>query len=448
MSDRTFIFQACAFDAPQGVLTFNYAFENGPSFEERIVVGVPSRTLSAGDTAALESAIRLLFLLAGVSYYKAFVPPRLECRAFALDAELAAFVTKVYEKGLAEFAFRNELDLNGKINFQTADAPRASAQRLSLPRRALVPVGGGKDSVVSIEGLRAMGEEMSLFVLASPGDLPKPIADSIRVAGLPHIHAARTISPALIELNKLPGTYNGHIPITAIVSATALVCAILHGFDTVVLSNERSASAPNLSLGAHEINHQYSKSFEFETDLVTYVHDRISPDLAYFSLLRPLSECEIARRFAKLDAYHPVFRSCNTAFRQDPAKRGANWCCDCPKCRFVFLALAPFVPKAELTGIFGQDMLDQPDQIEGFAELAGLSQHKPFECVGEIEESALLLRQVLRMPQWAGDTVVANLGTRLEQSGPDFVTSYAKLFEFAPEHAVPPRYLEGLHACR
>ena len=447
MSDNAFIFESCAFDAPRGVLTFNYAFADGPAFEEQIVVGTPARTLGAAGTAALQSAIRLLYLLAGVSYYKAFVPPRLECRAFALDAELAAFVTKVYEKGLAEFAFRNELDLGGRINFRTEEAPQPPAQRLQLARRALVPVGGGKDSIVSIECLRAMGEEMSLFVLASPGNIPQPIADSIAVSGLPHIHAARTISPALIELNKQPGTYNGHIPITAIVSATALVCAILHGYDTVVLSNERSASAPNLSLGAHEINHQYSKSFEFETDLAAYVHKRISPDLAYFSLLRPLSECEIARRFAKLRAYHPVFRSCNTAFRQDPAKRGTNWCCDCPKCRFVFLALAPFVPKAELIGIFGQDMLDAPSQMEGFAELAGLSLHKPFECVGEIEESALLLRQARRMPEWSNDKVVASLGARLEMNAPDFAANYRKLFEFADEHAVPPRYLEGLHAC-
>ena len=137
----------------------------------------------------------------------------------------------------------------------------------------------------------------------------------------------------------------------------------------------------------------------------------------------------------------PVFRSCNTAFRQSPERRSSNWCCDCPKCRFVFLALAPFVDRQRLVATFGRDMLDDPAQIDGFAELCGLQRHKPFECVGEIEESAAVMAHLAAMAEWRDDAVVRALSPRLH--GGDL----AALFAPRGPHLVPPRYLAMLDAC-
>ena len=161
----------------------------------------------------------------------------------------------------------------------------------------------------------------------------------------------------------------------------------------------------------------------------------------YFSLLRPLTEVAIARRFARHAAYFPIFRSCNTAFRQSPERRSSNWCCDCPKCRFVFLALAPFVDRQRLFATFGHDMLDDPAQIDGFAELCGLQRHKPFECVGEIEESAAVMAHLAAMADWRDDAVVRALSPRL--NGGDL----AALFVPRGPHLVPERYLAMLDAC-
>ena len=161
----------------------------------------------------------------------------------------------------------------------------------------------------------------------------------------------------------------------------------------------------------------------------------------YFSLLRPLTEIAIARRFARHAAYFPVFRSCNTAFRQSPERRSSNWCCDCPKCRFVFLALAPFVDRQRLVATFGRDMLDDPAQIDGFAELCGLQRHKPFECVGEIEESATVMAHLAAMADWRDDAVVRALSPRLHGG------ELAALFAPRGPHLVPERYLAMLDAC-
>ena len=279
------------------------------------------------------------------------------------------------------------------------------------------------------------------MVLFALGDAA-PIDACIARAGLPFIRVRRRLDPALLALNRA-GALNGHVPVTGILSAITLAAAMLHGCDTVVMSNEHSASAPNLVVDGAPVNHQYSKSLEFEADLAGYLATRVSADIGYFSLLRPLSEIEIARRFARQRQYFDVFRSCNAAYRQAAAERAQHWCGDCPKCRFVFLALAPFVAKAELTAIFGADLLDDDRQAQGFAELCGLAEHKPFECVGEIEESAAAMAHLAGQAEWRDDAVVRRLGMALGAPDP---TPLAALLDIRHPHRVPPRYRAILDA--
>ena len=446
MASGPFIFERYAFDNASGVLGLHYRFENGPAFEEKIVFPAASRKLSHNDLAALDASFRLIFLLAGVSYYKAYAPGQLLCPAFPLDNETAAFIEKTYRKGLAEFAYNNKLDLADRVRFQNASAPPRTASPLDLPRQSLVPVGGGKDSIVALETLKEAKEPVTLFALGAAAGIAKPIEDVIKISGLPAIRVARTLASNLAEANK-SGAYNGHVPITAILSAIAIATAISHGFNAIIFSNERSANAPNLWMNDAEINHQYSKSFDFETDLSNYVAAHIASDLQVFSLMRPFSEAEIARRFARYADYFPVFRSCNKAFKQDASARAKNWCCDCPKCRFVFLALAPFVAKDKLIKIFGTNMLNDNAQKEGFAELCGLAKHKPFECVGEVGESALLMDKLYRSETWKNDKIVAELGKKLHQPQ-DFERLYDELFAPHADHNAPDKYMRMLDASR
>ena len=244
----------------------------------------------------------------------------------------------------------------------------------------------------------------------------------------------------MFELNAA-GALNGHVPITGILSMIVLACAIICGFDAIAMSNEHSASAPNVTAGGVDVNHQWSKSFAFEQAFREHVARYVVDGVGYFSFLRPLSEVAIARRFGRLVAYLPLFRSCNAVFRQEPERRSSGWCCECPKCRFVFLALAPFVTRTELVATFGRDLLDEPAQIDGFAELCGLQRHKPFECVGEIEESAAVMRHLADMPEWRADAVVRALAPRVPAG------DLATLFVPRGPHAVPDRYLAMLDAC-
>jgi hypothetical protein len=443
MQYREFIFEHYSYDSTVSILSLRYRYGGGPRFEEKLAFDFMPRQLSPEANAVLDRIFRLIFLMSGVSYYKIFAPPVLICESFALDRITAEFLQKFYEKGLAEFAFRNRISLRGHLEIRCSGGPPDGPIALDLPRRTCVPVGGGKDSIVTLECLKRSGEPLVLFSL---GDA-EPIRACIAAAGLPFIRVYRRLDNTLFKFNE-SGGLNGHVPITGILSAIAVAGAVMSGYDVIAMSNEHSASAPNLHVDDADINHQYSKSLEFEGDFSEYLKNYISPSIAYFSLLRPLSEIEIARRFAKYSEYFPIFRSCNAAFRQSPAVRGEGWCANCPKCRFVFLALAPFIEKTELIGIFGRNLLDDETQRAGFAELCGLQEHKPFECVGEVAESAAVMSHLGSHPIWRKDAVVRQLhGALVLLRQPD-PASLRALFEVKHPHRVPDSYMAKLDACR
>ncbi len=208
------------------------------------------------------------------------------------------------------------------------------------------------------------------------------------------LNIARSISPVLFDYNRA-GAFNGHIPVTAINSAILVVAAILYGHDAIAFSNERSASSATLEYDGVPINHQWSKGWEFERNFGDLVRAHVAADLDYYSLLRPLSELAVASRFARSNRYDDVFPT--------PSDR---WCGQCPKCHFVFLALAPFMPKPRLLGIFGRNLLDDPAQMAGFDALIEYQDHKPFECVGEGRESRAALAELARRAEWREDEVV------------------------------------------
>lgn len=401
-SIAAFRFVRCAFDPGTGVARLVYAFDDGPELVETITVPGAPFALDGARAAAATRALRLLHLIAGVSYYKAAVPGEIRIDDYAIDAATAALLKDVYVHGLGEFAYRNGLDLHGTIRFPHAAAADDAAPALGLRTHALVAIGGGKDSLVSIEALRALGIDQAVSWIGG-SQLIRVCAER---TGLPTLNIDRQIAPELFEYNR-QGAWNGHIPVTAINSAILVLAAVLHGVDQVVFSNERSASYGSLIPGTGEVNHQWSKGWAFETAFGDHVQARVAADLHYYSLLRPLSELAVARQFAKTDRYDAHFSSCNRNFHLLGERPVNRWCGICPKCHFVFLALAPFMPKPRLVAIFGRNLLDDPAQVPGYDALLEYQDHKPFECVGEGRESRAALAALAKRPEWREDAIVA-----------------------------------------
>ena len=405
---RAFRFVRCEFDAQTGVARLVYAFDDGPELVETVSVPGAPFVLDAARAEAVQHALRALHLLAGVSYYKAAVPASIRIESYAIDADTAAFLETVYLNGLGEFAYRNGLNLHGRIEFP-ADAPAGvPAPALGLRTHALVAIGGGKDSLVSIEALRAAGVEQTVTWIGGS----QLIAACAAHTGLPTLNIGRQLAPQLFDLNR-QGAWNGHIPVTAVNSAIMAFAAVVLGVDQVVFSNERSASYGSIIPGTGEVNHQWSKGWAFESAFGAHLQSHVAADLQYYSLLRPLSELAVARQFAKTDRYDAHFSSCNRNFHILGERPTSRWCGVCPKCHFVFLALAPFVPKVRLVGIVGRNLLDDPAQTAGFDALLEYQDHKPFECVGEGRESRAAMAALAQRPEWREDALVARFAREI-----------------------------------
>lgn len=392
-----FVYLPPSIDPAEGIIDCRFS-DGRRTYRERI--GVP---VTAGWTPAADAAARLVHLLAGVSYYKAAAHPRVDLRRLTIGAGEAAFLRHFLVEGLGEFAYRNQLDLS-RLEV-VADAPATHPPPGSVLgpvpgsdpdelKRPLIPFGGGLDSIVTVELLRDRFGAAALFILNRPGDRFAAIEAPAEVTGLPVVRAERELDGQILRSAEL-GLYNGHVPITGVLSSVAVLAAAAGGFDAVVMSNEHSASVGNVTVDGHQVNHQWSKSLDFEERFAALVAGALGGAVRYFSELRAYSELWIARRFAELTDYHLVFRSCNRAFAQDPARRAERWCGRCDKCCFIDLILAPFLPPERLREIFsGAEPLDDPELTDRFRTLVGLSPDlKPWECVGDVGEcqAALVL---------------------------------------------------------
>ncbi len=336
-------------------------------------------SLRVEGNSTLDAMVFTLGMVELVSYWKITCSPRVEILAGHLDTAQVAWFKNLFFHGLGEFFYVNgiPLDPDGFMEIVSlGEKPKGRRGVYKHLDGCLIPVGGGKDSVVTMELLRGRKDTNFCYIINPRG----ATLDTAHIAEYTDdkiLAAKRTLDPHMLELNK-QGFLNGHTPFSAIVAFSALITAYMHRLQYIVLSNESSAN--EATVADSTVNHQYSKSFAFEKDFKIYEETYIGSGISYFSLLRPLSEYQIACLFAGMADYHYAFRSCNVGSKQD------IWCGHCPKCLFVYLILSPFLPQEYLADVFGSAVLDDEGQLENFKKLIGEVPEKPFECVGSREE--------------------------------------------------------------
>jgi len=325
-----------------------------------------------------------------VSYWKATCSPQIVVHDYILGETQQNWWKKLYYKGLGEFFYQNEIHCtqNDFVHFSFAKEVKPysdlSFKKIDTSQKVLVPIGGGKDSVVTLEELKKE-QEVIPFIINPRG----ATLDCTRVAGFETLNEIvileREIDTNLLACNK-QGFLNGHTPFSAMLAFYTLLASYGAGTREIALSNEASANEATV-LGT-EVNHQYSKSLEFEKDFQQYVQNYMGNCAHYYSYLRSFSELQIAGKFAQYPQYFSVFRSCNAGSKEN------KWCCNCPKCLFAYIILAPFIDKNTRLEIFGEDLLNKPEMEHFFNQLIGKEATKPFECVGTIEEVVAALKML------------------------------------------------------
>jgi UDP-N-acetyl-alpha-D-muramoyl-L-alanyl-L-glutamate epimerase len=397
-----------------GHLTCHYRLDD-TAFTERLVFDAPGADYG---TPAAHAAARLLFLLAGVSYYKTGAPPVIRGPQGGLTAGETDLLLTFYRSGLAEFSYRPSGTDIGDLAIE-ADL-REPAARTASPRSGapLVPFGGGIDSVVVAGKTKDALRDTALFVANTSAQPFAPIEETAALTELPVRRVRRQLDPKVLRSAEL-GYFNGHVPVTGVLSAAAVLAAVGHGHDCVVMSNEHSASEPTgLRANGVFVNHQWSKSLEFEQAFRAVLADTI-PDIDFFSALRGYSELWVSRQFAAMPEFHLAFRSCNKGFYVDEGERLSTWCGHCDKCCFIDLILAPYLSPTELKDIFrGNEPLENPGVESLFVSLLGQpGVDKPLECVGDEGECRTAVMLASSRSDRAGNDLLSRLSERVVRLG-------------------------------
>lgn len=334
------------------------------------------------DKNILDNLVFHIGMVELISYWKTTCSPNVIIKPYRLTEKQQLWWKKLYFKGLGEFFYINNIETEENfIEIQCESDNITKSFEIDLNDSFIVPIGGGKDSVVTLENIKTFDDDFACLILNPRG----ATIETIKASGLHEnqfIHINRTIDKELLKLNEL-GFLNGHTPFSALLAFVTLLSSAISKRKHIALSNESSANESTVE-NTH-VNHQYSKSFEFEKDFREYTEEFISKDFNYFSFLRPLNELQIAKLFSNYTHYQNVFKSCNAGSKTD------IWCCNCPKCLFAFIILSPFIPPQKLNQIFGENLFEKSSMLPFLKELTGQSDNKPFECVGTIEEVNIAL---------------------------------------------------------
>lgn len=430
-----FEYRASAWKITDNELDMQWHFAAGPDINfypgSKLIFNrcVKADRFSAADLDVLVSQIGMIEL---VSYWKAVCSPLIINHVFNADETQQLWWKKLYFNGLGEFFYTNRIETDEStftgISGQTA-LPVSFTTFPVDENTVIVPVGGGKDSIVTLELMRNAGMKVIPLIINPRG----ATLDTIREAGYKRediIEIRREIDPALLELNA-KGYLNGHTPFSAMLAFYTLLGAAACGTKYIALSNENSANESTVP--GTSINHQYSKSLEFENDFRDYVYHYLHREVSYFSFLRPLSELQIVALFSGLKNYHAVFKSCNVGSKTD------IWCGHCPKCLFAAVMLGAFLPAASVKTIFGKDILNDLELRPALEELSGLRPVKPFECVGTVSEVQAALSHIAAVENPV--PALVSIYTATHQSGD---INFNRILQAWDDHHFLPERFEKL----
>lgn len=436
MKYKDFALDQKEWDDSQRIARFWYSYPEKHHFQETLKFPSDLSFLSILDTQK-EQLLTNLHLALGISYWKAYCPPKATVGSGELTVEQAKFWNMIYREGLGEFYYRNHIDFRSVAPFVADNAKKSSPLSIPQSEKALVLLGGGKDSLTTIALLRKQNIPFDTFSLNFYPIIEKQVA----ALGLNHISIERTIDK---QLFSLPDAYNGHVPISMIYAMAATVIAVLGGYRYIILSNERSANEGNVEYLGQSINHQWSKSMRFEQAFHDYVQQTISPDIEYFSILRPYSELHIAQLFAEAyPKFEVPFTSCNRNFAITK-KTDSLWCGECPKCAFVFALFAAYYPKEQLLNLFGKNLFADESLLPLYKELFGVKEIKPFDCVGTPEEVQVAFALTHERGEYAGDSMMNYFVSDILPAMHDIDSMKQELLTPAGEHIIPEHFSHGL----
>jgi len=435
-----FVYQSYSFKIKKRYLSVKFSF----NISDKIYFNPKFRILHRDfadfeqiDKETLNNLIFHIGMVELVSYWKATCSPEIIIQPHLLNEEQIQWWKKLYFNGLGEFFYLNGIEPNWDDFLKIESGKEALSVSTSVldENKIVVPIGGGKDSAVTLELLTGKGLKVIPFAV-NPREATIRTIEAAGYAMNESLVIERELDSKLFELNER-GFLNGHTPFSALLAFSSVLSGILSKAKFIALSNESSSNQSTVPDSS--INHQYSKSFEFENDFNWYINKYVHSKIQYFSFLRPVNELQIAKLFSKIPWHFESFRSCNVGSKTD------SWCGQCPKCLFTYTILSPFLTRPTLIRIFGKRLLDEESLRPILDELTGISEIKPFECVGTPEEVNAALRMTYeKFEEKNGIPVLLNENSNRSFANISETEISALLNAFNKEHFVPEEFLTYL----
>lgn len=393
---ESFYFEDFEFDYNTLQAKLRYSFDEKKYFEEIISFNDDNFIKRENiDENIINNILFSIHIAFWISYYKFFPTKKLYVKTGFLDEYQMEFWKKFYLNWLGEFFYTNNFSPVWLINFENISTKKFQKIDYEVSKKSLVPIGWWKDSIVSIELLKQIWEQIDLFTFSSKDNI---LYENTQInSWLNRLFVKRELSKNILEMIN-SWYYNWHVPITGLIAFVLQMVSYIYDYKYLVLSNEKSANFWNTFWEWIEVNHQWSKSLDFEVDFWKYIEKYISSNTKYFSLLRPFYEIKISELFSKkAQKYFSNFSSCNTNFKiLKKFEKNTYWCESCPKCWFVFIILSAFLDESELLKIFSKNLYNDENLFNLFEELAWISWIKPFECVWTNQEVVYSLVEAIK----------------------------------------------------
>ncbi|HSX15799.1 MAG TPA: hypothetical protein VLF40_03340 [Candidatus Saccharimonadales bacterium] len=435
MDDSPFVYDRFSVSDDRRTASFEYTTSHGGQtyhLAETLEFPVP-----LADTPPQQRSLRALHLALGVSYYKKFLASTI-VHPYAMDETEAEFWNNMWQGGYSEFMYVNKLPSERLAKFAAQEGLQFEGGPDAEASGALLGIGGGKDSIVAGELLKALGVPVTGFVLATGEQLGQSAAVA-ETMGVELLAVERTIDKQLAGLKGQPGVYSGHIPISLVFALVGTALAIARGTSYVIVANEASASIPRVEWQGKAVNHQWSKSFEAEAQIQSFVQTCVHQPVTYFSAIRQLTSLGVAKLFANFPKYFEVFTSDNYMFRIDPAKRPTGrWSLESPKSLSSYILLAPWLSDEDVSRIFGMQLLDEPPLNQLFLELTGVEGEQPLDCVGTVEELVLSMNLLAGQNRYPDTALMQLARERGVVKDGDWEAALHELLQLQPDEALPP----------
>jgi len=389
---KEFVYKSYSYNLVEGdlLLSFVYTIKPDISFEHKVIIKDAGKTAKKLDNKVLENLIFNIGLVEIPSYWKTTCSPVIKIEAGKLDGWQIEWWRKLFMNGMMQYFYTNKIDFRNK-EFLNIETKKNIYRELNLANvsfdKVLIPVGGGKDSAVTLGLMDKSGIEHGTLVVEKASSA----AHNVSKLSLGDCHTAERILDLdkLSELNKT-GYLNGHVPYSAVLYYISILTSYIFDYSKILFSNENSSNEGNIQYLGTDVNHQYSKTLEFENDFSEY-NEKYLSNIKLFSFLRPIYEIQISKLFSRMEKYFSVIRSCNVGQKE------SVWCGKCSKCLSTYILLMPFLGIKKTVAIFGSDLLKDESLKDVFLDLIEESRVKPFECVGTRLELKVALNMALKM---------------------------------------------------